>query len=85
MRNRPKRGAGREVPVDIKLRICEERLRGTRQEDVARAFGVSGAAVTKWLTAFRKYGRAGLEPKQRAKPGPKPKTKPSVKSEQVVC
>ena len=84
MRNRPKRGAGREVPVEIKLRICEERLRGTRQEDVARAFGVSGAAVTKWLTAFRKQGRAGLEPKQRGKPGPKPAAKPSAKQERVV-
>jgi transposase InsO family protein len=51
--------------VEVKLRVVEERMRGTRQEDVARAFGVSVAAVTKWLSQYRKLGRAGLEPAKR--------------------
>lgn len=84
MRTRPKRGAGREVPVEVKLRVVEERMRGTRQEDVARAFGVSVAAVTKWLTQYRKDGRAGLEPAKRGK-AKTPTPKRTAKRERVVA
>jgi transposase InsO family protein len=84
MKTRPKRGAGREVPIDVKVRVVEERLRGTPQEDVARAFGVSGAAVSKWLSQFRARGRAGLEPVKRGSK-PTPKAGRTVQRERVVA
>ena len=84
MATRPKRGAGREVPVDVKLRVVEERIRGTRQEDIARAFGVSVAAVQKWTTQYRKLGRAGLEPAKRGK-AKTPTPTQTVKRERVVA
>ena len=65
MTKRPKRETGRLVSVEVKRRVVEERLRGTRQDDVARAFGVSTAAVTKWVKQFREHGAAGLEPRVR--------------------
>jgi transposase len=48
---------GREIATEYKLLVVKERMRGTSQEDVAAAFGVSVAAVQKWTTLFRKGGR----------------------------
>jgi transposase InsO family protein len=66
------------------LAAVQERLRGTKQEDVAKAFGVSGAAVAKWTKAFRDHGPAGLESRRSENRG-RPKTTNTVKQEQVVA
>jgi transposase InsO family protein len=70
--------------VAYKLAAVQERLRGTKQDDVARAFGVSSAAVAKWMKAFRDNGPAGLESGRGRKTG-QPKTPNVVKQEQVVA
>ena len=75
---------GRELPAAYKLAAVQERLRGTRQEDVAKAFGVSGAAIAKWTKAFRDQGPAGLE-SGRARNGGRTKTPNAVKQQQVVA
>jgi transposase InsO family protein len=60
---------GREVATAYKLLVVQEPLKGTPQEDVATAFGVSAAAVQKWTTAFRKHGPSALESKRGRAPG----------------
>jgi transposase InsO family protein len=75
-------GAPRDIPPDYKLLVVQERLRGTSDKDVARAFGVSVAAVVKWTTAFRKEGLSALGNKRY---GPRAKKTPSkVPRERVV-
>src|SRR5687767_9685196 len=48
---------------DVRLRIVREVLRGAKQADVAMAFGVSVAAVQKYLGLFRDRGVEGLRRK----------------------
>src|SRR5262245_22274013 len=81
MRTRPTRG-GREVPVEMKLRAVQERLRGTPQRDVAKAFGVSEAAVTKWLSQFRQDGAEGLMGRRGGQP--KRPSRPTPQRERIV-
>ena len=57
-------GGGRDIAAEYKLLVVQARMKGTPQEDVAAAFGVSGAAVQKWTTLFRKHGPAALESKR---------------------
>jgi transposase InsO family protein len=77
-----KRGRPRDIPADYKLLVVQERLRGTDQNDVAKAFGVSAAAVAKWTTAFRKHGLSALQNKRR---GPREKkTAATFTHERVV-
>jgi transposase InsO family protein len=72
------------LPVAFKLAAVQERLRGTSEADTAKAFGVSGAAIGKWLRAFRKGGPAALE-SGRANAN-KPRKKPNtVKRDHVVA
>ncbi len=75
---------GGELPVAYKLAAVQERLRGTTESDVAKAFGVSGAAVGKWTRAFRAHGPSGLE-SRRSKPKTPKKKASDVKREQVLA
>jgi len=62
------RGGGREIAAAYKLLVVQERMKGTPEEDVASAFGVSKAAVTKWTALFRRHGPSALASK-RSKAG----------------
>ena len=65
MSKRKRRGpGGREIAPAYKLLVVQERMKGTPQEDVAAAFGVSAAAVQKWTTQFRKHGPSALDSKR---------------------
>lgn len=79
-------GGGREVATAYKLLVVQERMKGTAQEDVAAAFGVSMAAVQKWTSAFRKHGPSALESKRGrgGKVGLRKLKTPPVVQEQVV-
>jgi len=81
-RKRQSRG-GREVAAEYKLLVVQERMKGTSYEDVAKAFGVSVAAVQKWTIAFRKQGPSALESK-RSGPRSKRAANPFVR-EHVVA
>lgn len=75
---------GVEFPVAYKLAAVQERMRGTKEDDVAKAFGVASATITKWVKAFREHGPEGL--KSRRATANRAKAKPnSVKREQVVA
>src|SRR5258708_1619267 len=81
-RKRQGRG-GREVAAEYKLLVVQERMKGSPLDEVAKAFGVSGAAVQKGTMAFRKGGQAALESKRS---GPRPKRGPNpVIRDQVVA
>ncbi len=75
---------GVEFPVAYKLAAVQERLRGTKEDDVAKAFGVAKATVTKWVKAFRERGPDGLKsgraPANRARKPANP-----VKREHVIA
>jgi transposase len=65
MSKRKRRGpGGREIAPAYKLLVVQARMKGTPQEDVAAAFGVSAAAVQKWTTQFRKHGPSALDSKR---------------------
>lgn len=53
--------------------------KGLSQYKIAKKFGVSFAAVSKWVEAFKKKGPRGLE--SGGKPGPKSKLKPEKQKE----
>ena len=72
-----------EFPAAYKLAVVEARLRGVDEADVASAFGVSGAAVAKWLKRYRDEGPIGLE-SRRSGARPTRKTSNPVKRERVV-
>ncbi len=76
--------SGPELPAAYKLAAVQERLRGTDWDDVAKAFGVSRAAVVKWVKAFRDGGPSALESK-RGKTNSQRKKSNTVKREQVVA
>lgn len=67
------------VPFEIRVRIVQAVMRGAEQADVAVAFGVSVAAVQKYVALFGKGGIEALRPKVTgaAVPGGKKKQKPS--------
>lgn len=58
----PTRRAG-PVPFEVRVRIVGEVLRGANQHDVALAFGVSTAAVQKYLGLYRHGGMEALRPR----------------------
>src|SRR5262245_33868949 len=74
---------GRELTAAYKLLVVQERLRGTRILDVATAYGVSGAAVQKWVKAFQSGGPGALE-SRRGKAGRRRATSSPVPREQVI-
>jgi transposase len=75
---------GVEYPVQYKLAAVQERLRGTREEDVAKAFGISKPTVAKWMKAFRERGPEGLKSGRAA--ANRERKKPSaVKRDKVVA
>lgn len=84
MSNKKKPGiGGREIAAAYKLLVVQERLKGTPIEDVAAAFGVSGAAVQKWTAQVRKHGPGALESKRGGKAGFRA-TKPSPVRDKVI-
>lgn len=64
MAKKKRLGSGREVATPYKLLVVQERMKGTSQERVAAAFGVSVGAVQKWTAAFRRHGPTALEAKR---------------------
>jgi transposase-like protein len=56
-------GKAGPVPYEVRLRIVREALRGARLSDVALAFGISTAAVQKYLGLFRSGGVEALRPR----------------------
>lgn len=87
MAKKGNRGGGREVATAVKLLVVAERMRGTAQEDVAAAFGVSVAAVQKWTSAFRRHGQSALESKRGrgGKVGLRKLKTPTPQQERVVA
>jgi transposase len=84
MANRKTGGVGgREIGFEYKLLVVQERMRNTPPDEVARAFGVSKAAVDKWTAAFRKHGPSALRSK-RSGPRAKRAADPVIR-EQVVA
>ena len=82
-----KKKAGRpgpELPAAYKLAAVQERLRGTDETSVSKAFGVSPAAVAKWVRAFRDGGPSALESK-RGRANAERKKPNAVKQERVVA
>jgi transposase InsO family protein len=78
---------GPELPAEYKLAAVQERLRGTKEAEVAKAFGVKPPTVGKWLKLFRDKGVAGLK-SRRAEVNAlkrKPSVGSEVKREQVVA
>jgi transposase InsO family protein len=59
------RPAAGPVAYDARLRIVREVLRGATQQDVAVAFGLSVAAVQKYMTLYRRGGADALKPRVR--------------------
>jgi transposase InsO family protein len=87
MSKKKKEGTGgREIATAYKLLVVQERLKGTPEKEVADAFGVSAAAVTKWTNAFRRHGPSALASKRGrgGKTGLRP-LKQSVKADRVVA
>ena len=52
----------------IRLEAIKMVLEGKRQVEVARKFGVTRQAVSKWLKAYRKEGEKALNAKRRGRP-----------------
>jgi hypothetical protein len=52
------------VPFEIRARIVEAALRGTRHADIAATFGVSSAVVGKYLALFSGGGVDALRPRK---------------------
>ena len=75
---------GPELPAEYKLAAVQERMRGTSETDVAQAFGVSKAALAKWMRLFRDGGPSALE-SRRQTTGGKRVAPNAVKQEQVVA
>ena len=83
---KPKKArSGAELPTEYKLAAVQERMRGTREEDVASAFGVSKVTVTKWVAAFRKRGVKGLESKRAETNRSRWKKETPFKKKQVIA
>jgi transposase InsO family protein len=78
---------GPELPAEYKLAAVQERLRGTREEDVAKAFGVKPATIYKWVKRFRDKGVDGLQSGRAAENASRKKDTPAkaVKREKVVA
>jgi transposase InsO family protein len=51
------------VPFEVRVRIVQAVMRGTKQADAAVAFGVSVALITKLMAAFQSGGIEALRPK----------------------
>src|SRR5512139_83045 len=54
---------GGPVPLEVRLKIVQAVKRGARQADVAAGFGVSIAAIGKYLALFEAAGVEGLKPR----------------------
>jgi len=72
------------VPYDMRVRIVREVLRGSGQLDVAMAFGVSHAAVQKYLGLYRRGGMDALKPRWEAKRAAAPAKRQSPRRQAVV-
>src|SRR5688572_9624257 len=77
-KGRSKHGPGTGYAQEFKLAVVRETLRGdATHAEVGRAFGVSTAAVTKWLRQFRTGGPDALKP---APPPAPPKRTPAAQA-----
>jgi transposase len=55
--------SGGTVPLEVRLKIVQAVKRGGKHADVAMAFGVSMAAVAKYVALFEAGGVEGLKPR----------------------
>jgi transposase InsO family protein len=70
-------------PPEFRLRVLREVLEEkTPQSEVARIYGISAAAIYKWLKAFKRAGEGGLTPAKRG-PG-RPPSVPDARRIAVV-
>jgi transposase InsO family protein len=84
MANTKRQGrGGREIAVEYKLLVVQQRMKGAPVDEVARAFGVSAPAVQKWTAQFRKGGPEALVSK-RSRPRAKRAPNPVIKNEVVA-
>jgi transposase InsO family protein len=77
------RAARGPTTYEVKVRMVREVLRGGRQADVATAFGVSVAALQKYMSQFRAGGLEALRPRTEPRRRPPSKT-PDPRREAVV-
>src|ERR1041385_2021734 len=75
---------GPELPAQYKMAAVQERMRGTSEADVAKAFGVSKAAIAKWMRLFRDGGPSALESRRTKASGVRAAPN-AVKREHVVA
>jgi len=68
----------------MRVRIVREVLRGSAQVDVAVAFGVSHAAVQKYLGLYRRGGMDALKPRWEAKREARPAKRQGARRQAVV-
>lgn len=75
----------RVLPAEFKLRVVQEAMRGSPHAMVGRVFGVSTAAVSKWLRQFRKHGVPGLENRRNGRNKASPSPAKTAPRERVVA
>lgn len=62
-----------------RFRAWELKQQGWKQQDIAKALGVSPGAVSQWLKAAREGGTEAL--RRHPAPGPQPRLKPAQRAE----
>lgn len=72
------------VPYEMRVRIVREVLRGSGQVDVAVAFGISHAAVQKYVGLYRRGGMDALKPRWEAKREAAPAKRDGARRRAVV-
>ena len=78
------RGTRSPVPFEERVRIVREVLRGSGQVDVAMAFGISHAAVQKYMSLYRRGGMEALRSRYEERAASPPVKAPSPRRKAVV-
>jgi len=68
MRNKDARFLSPETQEFIRLRVVQAIVRGMKQVEAVRVFGVSRAAIGKWMARYRQGGLKALRARRRGRP-----------------
>jgi len=68
MRNQDARSLSPEAQEFIRLRVVRAILDGMKQVEAVRVFGVSRAAIGKWMARYRQGGLKALRARRRGRP-----------------